>query len=677
MNLYFADRLLDIKGMGSTAQNSQYQIINDTLSDEIKTGIKILEFDVRYRNNVDIPILKSMMAEGNYILYDGVLGQACFTAIEVEHDPIEKNYHIYAEDAGLDLINETKSAIASPNNGPKPIEYYITRILDPGPDNSSDWKIGINELDGEDKEISLSWDSEMTCTELLSALASSFGVEIAYRFTFSGLSITKKYIDIYKKRGKEVYQELRLGREIENMIEKRSIANLATALIPVGSSIEIGGEESDPINLDGETYDDGDFYIDGRILKSRIAVEKWGRYNANHGYNTDYTVRSFTYETTDKVALRNAAIEELKKRREPEVTYQVSLLYLPENLNLGDTIYLVDDASELYLSARLLKLEVSESNGTRTAEFGDYVVKESGIMDRFLDAARGVIKTYTWIVYADTDRGAEISINQYTPTGRRKRYMGIATNKSAATPVLDPSLYKWTKLDDNVINYISKEDRAAQNEYFVVYTDPADGNDYVVTLATWTHCEIFIENGARTFIYPDPPYQGAHWRVDPEGILEEMTEEEEAEYRRNYEQYVENSTQGQGIYLIHDLDGGVQNVKIISDRIDTNSLSINGKAFSDLIKIKTYTYPYSNLAKNGTLNVTAANLHMSTPNGYTPVSAQRVSSGNGNIIARTFDVSATGSGTAVALRNVSTGDTPISATVTLSVMYVLSNVISS
>ena len=98
-------------------------------------------------------------------------------------------------------------------------------------------------------------------------------------------------------------------------------------------------------------------------------------------------------------------------------------------------------------------------------------------------------------------------------------------------------------------------------------------------------------------------------------------------------------------------------------------------SLKQMFKIKTYTYAYSSISNGGSLNVTATNLQMSTPSGYTPIAAQQVSSGNGNVVARTWNVAATGSTAAVALRNVSTSSQ--SGTVTFVVVYAKTSAITS
>lgn len=48
---------------------------------------------------------------------------------------------------------------------------------------------------------------------------------------------------------------------------------------------------------------------------------------------------------------------------------------------------------------------------------------------------------FTWIAYADDEKGTNISLSSVG-----KKYIGIASNKLSETPVLTPSLYKWSEL---------------------------------------------------------------------------------------------------------------------------------------------------------------------------------------------------------------------------------------
>lgn len=215
----------------------------------------------------------------------------------------------------------------------------------------------------------------------------------------------------------------------------------------------VDGVKIDGIDLVGYEYteqdEDGndDIYVEDGVVKSYKALQKWGRF-VTDANSSSHIVRSFTYETTDRRTLLEETVKQLKKVREPAVTYEVSLIYMPEGLSLGDTVYITDPEGGLYLEARLLKLEKEYCNKQITATFGDYKVVQNDLADELVKLKERVEKqlenltTYTWIVYADDSNGAGMSVNS-----EGKRWMGIATNKLTKTPDLTNAfLYSWSKL---------------------------------------------------------------------------------------------------------------------------------------------------------------------------------------------------------------------------------------
>ena len=109
---------------------------------------------------------------------------------------------------------------------------------------------------------------------------------------------------------------------------------------------------------------------------------------------------------------------------------------------------IVDDTGELYLSARIMKLESSICNDEYTATLGEYKLKSSGISEKMESLAAQFEKLaknrtfYTWVVFADTETGGGISLKS-----AGKTYMGIAYNQTTKQPVLtDPSIYTWVKV---------------------------------------------------------------------------------------------------------------------------------------------------------------------------------------------------------------------------------------
>lgn len=448
MIIYFADRAMNILGSASTGLPKGLMITNDKKTEEISEGVAIFECNLDYNfvnpdedeeQEVDV---KKLAAVGNFILKQGADSSEVevYMIIDSTIDPIQKDASIYAEDAGLDLLNEVVGKYAA--DKAYNIAYYINKFA-----YDSGFEIGINEVSNLTRK--LSWDGEDTATKRLLSVATQFdNAEIGFGFKVENMAVTGKYINVYKKRGNDSGVTLTIGKEVSGFRIKSSIADLATAYRCTGGTPE--GSEN-PITLNGYKYDDGDFYVEGSYVKSRKALEKWSRYQIKTEKNKNdvgHIVKSFTYNTTSKSELCNRAVSSLKKICDEAVTYEVELLYLPDGVKVGDTVSIVDDDDNIYLTARLLKLEMSESNDTKEAELGDYVRQGSGIDAKVMELAeqfQGLAKNrnfYTWTAYADDEKGTGISIESY-----EKDYLGIATNRLIKeADISDPTQYTWVKI---------------------------------------------------------------------------------------------------------------------------------------------------------------------------------------------------------------------------------------
>ena len=440
MILYFANRKMEILGHASTNLKDGFKVSDDLKTEEVETGVAVFECDLFFDDDSRIE-LESMAETGNYLLRSHDDENEFYTIIDTETDTERRTIYIYAEDAGLDLINEVVGAYEA--DEAHTAEWYVNKYT-----KDSGFEIGINEIPA-DSTRTLSWDGEATVTERLASIATQFGgFEVSYTFSVQGMEITHKYINIYEQRGKDVDDQLRLNKDINRIITKKSVANLATALYVTGGTPE--GKDK-PITLNGYEYDDGDFYVDGKYLKSRNAVAKWSRYvwekNVVEGYE-GHIVNRYSYDTTDQKTLCSHAVTELKKICDTEVNYEVEISKLPENIKIGDRINIVDDRGELYLSTRILKLEKSVANGTQKATLGEYLIRDSGISqkvqalaEQFQELAQNRV-LYTWRAYADDDQGNGISLD---PEG--KDYMGVSANHIEKTPdITDPSIYTWSKI---------------------------------------------------------------------------------------------------------------------------------------------------------------------------------------------------------------------------------------
>ena len=390
MIVYFADRQLNIIGQASTGLPNGLVISGDRKTGEIETGVSSFEFDISYDKKTR-SLVEECTQVGNYIMRSHDGENELYTIIEAEIDTKKQQVYIYAEDDGMDLLNEVVGVYEA--DKAYPIAHYINKYA-----AGAGFVIGINEA--KDLTRKLSWDGESTATERIASVATQFdGCEISFSFEIDGLNVVKKYINIYKERGKDIGVTLRLNQDIDNIITTKSIANLATALQCKGGTPEDDNVEDDieptAITLSGYKYDDGDFYVDGTLLKSRQALKKWSRFlwkTEESQKAGGHIVKPYSYDTLSQATLCSHAITELKKIREMEVNYEVDITKFPDNVKIGDRINIVDDAGELYVSARVLKLEQSVADQEHKATLGEYLIKGSGIHQKVADLAEQFAK---------------------------------------------------------------------------------------------------------------------------------------------------------------------------------------------------------------------------------------------------------------------------------------------
>lgn len=386
MIIYFADRQLNILGTASTELPSGLTINEDLKTEDVETGVAVFECKIPFNKGTRAWV-ENCTHVGNYILRSHEEENEFYTIIDTELDTKNQEIYIYAEDAGLDLLNEVVGAYEA--DKAYAIDHYFNLFA-----ADSGFVIGINEAASLTRK--LSWDGDSTVTERLASVATQFGgFEISFSFDIKGLEIKNKYINIYQKRGQDNGVQLRLNQDIDRIVAMKSIGNLATALECTGAVPE--GKE-DPITLKGYKYDDGNYYVDGTRLYSREAVKKWSRYNWAKEPNQieggkGHIVKLFSYETDDQATLCAHAITALKKASEIEVNYEVELVSLPEGTKVGDRVSIIDDEGEIYVSSRILQLKTSVADQTKAVTLGEYLIRSSGISGKVAELAAQLAKS--------------------------------------------------------------------------------------------------------------------------------------------------------------------------------------------------------------------------------------------------------------------------------------------
>nr|DAP81409.1 MAG TPA: tail protein [Caudoviricetes sp.] len=328
---------------------------NDYFEQDLETGIGTYDFTVDKTGN---PELEKLVVGCYLIVKDGSKIRS-FEVMRIDEDKDSKT--IYAEDAGLDLLGEQVPPYSADKS--YPITHYIDEFT-----FDSGWEVGINEIPSTTVR-KLEWQGTDTATKRLRQLVKRFDAEISYDFEFANGKITKKLINIYRKIGEDKKVRLEVGREVSNVKRTISIENLATTIVATGA---------DGITLAGAEYNEGNI----RSSKNSIylidydAVERWKR--AGYTPAGGGIVKRFESEAKTPQALMAEAVIKLKQWNHPEVTYDVPINMLPGEVNIGDTVIIVDHNYEpaLIVEGRVASIKKSLS----TNEDGE--IKITNIVSR-------------------------------------------------------------------------------------------------------------------------------------------------------------------------------------------------------------------------------------------------------------------------------------------------------
>lgn len=392
-DFYFTDRKYNQLGIASTDElaSSSVIAIDDIGGQEgdyqsVDGGYRSYSATLHFSPDQSAQV-KEMAKVGNFVLFKGRAGESVWTTIlSSEHDPLAGTNTFVAEDASIDLINGTVGAYAA--SSAMTIAQYIELFA-----GDSGFVIGYNEIP--DLTRTLNWDSDDSSilTRILS-VAKQFGVELSFRFEVRGLSVIGKYIDIRKHIGGNKGIYLHVDTDLNKIVTTSDIADLCTAIAGTGGTPD--GSDT-PITLKGYQWVDpnGRYVLGGDgVLRDPLALRTWSRLlsSSNPDPVDAHITRSKTYEATTQATLLQSVLSDLEKFNHPAVNYEVDIAKLPDTVNIGDTVYLVDEDEQLFLSARVLELTYSYSNESGTATLGDYLIQASQVSAEYRALAETLAK---------------------------------------------------------------------------------------------------------------------------------------------------------------------------------------------------------------------------------------------------------------------------------------------
>ncbi|MDM7527707.1 phage tail spike protein [Lacticaseibacillus paracasei] len=447
-DFYFVDRSWHLLGTATAGGGGKIHIVDDTDDQLISAGARTYSGTILFTPELSSKV-QTMAARGNYILYMDERNKAVFmTIMESSHDPLAGEETFTAEDAGIDLINETVGPYKAPQA--MGIADYIKLFT-----NDSGFDIGLNEIPNLKRTLEWTGESDTTLNRILSVATQFDNAELDFSFDVSGTTVVRRLINIHKRIGADRNITLYVDKDINKIVTSGSIYDLYTAVTPTGGTPESkDGETVDqqPITLEGYQWTDPDGrYVLTKegVLLDPVANQTWSRLLAKGGapsVNAAYINRVVTYTATSQATLLQSALSDLKAHNHEEVNYETDIAVLPQNINIGDTIHLADEDEHLYLSARLLELKSSYSMDTHTATLGDYLIEHDQVAAQYRQLAEQIknlpktVQYYPWIRYADDDKGTNMSA---FPTD--KKYMAFRYSNKSSVPSDNPADYagKW------------------------------------------------------------------------------------------------------------------------------------------------------------------------------------------------------------------------------------------
>jgi phage minor structural protein len=342
---------------------------DDVLKEDLSTGTATYEFKIPSNHEK-----ADLVQEGYYIVRKDLDGNLrMFTIMQIEETHAEQSEkYIYAEDAGLELIND----IVRPNNyESKNIDEALDIVL-----QDTRWNRGETDYLGVQN---FKFEDYPTVLNALQQLAQIYGGELRFRVEMKNGKVVGRYVDMLQQRGTDTKKRFVYNKDIESIKRTVDMTELVTALIGIGS----GDSDGNYTTFKTVDYDKSK----GAPFDKPLGQDWVGDEDAlqRYGVQGKHIFGVFQYETNSPTDLLNATWNELQKRKNPKITYELDVALLErlsglehEKVRLGDTVYVIDEtfSPPLYLEARVIQLETSFSDPTKDkCVLGNFKIAKSNI----------------------------------------------------------------------------------------------------------------------------------------------------------------------------------------------------------------------------------------------------------------------------------------------------------
>lgn len=349
----FYSRKYEVLAQASFDGNEGLIAYDDEFHDDLKTGIATYTFSI---DKTDDTIENIEL--GCYIrvlTFDG--RKLWFEVLDMEET--NERIDFTAVDAGLDLIGESVWPYEA-DQGYLITHYLKMFLLDSG------WTIGTFSMKTL-RSLKLKFEGFESASKRIRQVAKHFGMELEYEIEEKDGKPFRKIINLKERIGRDKDVRLEYGREVSNIKRRSSIQNLATAL---------RGHGAEGITLQGYKYNDGRYWVGGDTIHDLKEGARWSRH-ADVAKDGGYIVDTYESEAKTQETLFQETLAQLKKRAYPEIEYEVEFNELPEEVQKGDTVVIVDYT---FKPALIIRGRVEEIKGSLSKKFyGDGSVVISNI----------------------------------------------------------------------------------------------------------------------------------------------------------------------------------------------------------------------------------------------------------------------------------------------------------
>lgn len=341
----FYSRKYEVLAQASFDGNEGLIAYDDEFHDDLKTGIATYTFSI---DKTDDTIANIEL--GCYIrvlTFDG--RKLWFEVLDMEET--NERIDFTAVDAGLDLIGESVWPYEA-DQGYLITHYLKMFLLDSG------WTIGTFSMKTL-RSLKLKFEGFESASKRIRQVAKHFGMELEYEIEEKDGKPFRKIINLKERIGRDKDVRLEYGREVSNIKRRSSIQNLATAL---------RGHGAEGITLQGYKYNDGRYWVGGDTIHDLKEGARWSRH-ADVAKDGGYIVDTYESEAKTQDTLFQETLAQLKKRAYPEVEYEVEFNDLPEEVQKGDTVVIVDYT---FKPALIIRGRVEEIKGSLSKRFYGY-----------------------------------------------------------------------------------------------------------------------------------------------------------------------------------------------------------------------------------------------------------------------------------------------------------------